>query len=79
MWIAACCVSGMLTGCGGAAKILPNLSIEKLKPVPGIVQSGRLVKGTIVSMSGDQVYVDTGERAPRRSSLWKREATKPGI
>ena len=69
MWIAACCVSGMLTGCGGAAKILPNLSIEELKPVPGIVQSGRLVKGTIVSMSGDQVYVDTGERAQRILSL----------
>jgi hypothetical protein len=58
-----------LNGCGGAAKILPNLSIEELKPVPGILESGLMVKGRIASMSGDQVYVDTGERAPRVLSL----------
>jgi hypothetical protein len=63
------CLLASAAGCGGAAKILPNLSIEELKPVPGIVQSGRLVSGSIVSMSGDQVFVDTGERAPRVLSL----------
>jgi hypothetical protein len=68
-WIAAGCLLMTLSGCGGAAKILPNLSIEELKPVPGIVQSGRLVKGTIATMSGDLVQVDTGERVPRTLSL----------
>lgn len=68
-WIAVGCVFMALAGCSGAAKILPNLSIEELKPVPGIVQSGRMVKGTIVSISGDHVQVDTGERMPRVLSL----------
>mgnify|MGYP001265981322 CR=1 FL=1 len=68
-WIAAGCLVAALAGCGGAAKILPNLSIEELKPVPGIVPSGRVVTGAIVGMSGDLVQVDTGERVSRTLSL----------
>ncbi len=57
------------TGCGSSAKLISGLSIEELKPVPGILSSARLLKGTIRSITGDRVEVDTGERAPRYLSL----------
>ena len=58
-----------LPGCGSSAKLMSGLSIEELKPVPGILSSARLLKGTIRSITGDRVEVDTGERAPRYLSL----------
>ncbi|HNG55275.1 MAG TPA: hypothetical protein PLR85_17955, partial [Nitrospira sp.] len=47
------------TGCGSSAKLISGLSIEELKPVPGILSSARLLKGTIRSITGDRVEVDT--------------------
>ena len=58
-----------LTGCGSSAKLMSGLSIEELKPVPGILSSARLLKGTIRGITGDRVEVETGERAPRYLSL----------
>ncbi|MCC2640377.1 MAG: exported protein of unknown function [Nitrospira sp.] len=58
-----------MAGCGGSAKLMSGLSIEELQPVPGILPSARLVKGTISSITGDRVQVETGERAPRYLSL----------
>ncbi|MCS6287948.1 MAG: hypothetical protein H8K10_03095 [Nitrospira sp.] len=60
-------VSG--AGCGSSAKLMSGLSIEELKPVPGILPGARLIRGTISSFSGDRVEVQTGERAPRYLSL----------
>lgn len=59
----------LLAGCGSSAKLISGLSIEELKPVPGILASAKLLKGTIRGITGDRVEVDTGERAPRYLSL----------
>ncbi len=59
----------LLAGCGSSAKLISGLSIEELKPVPGILGSAKLLKGTIRGITGDRVEVDTGERAPRYLSL----------
>lgn len=67
--IGAILVAGWMAGCGSSAKLMSGLSIEEFKPVPGILPSARLVKGTISSISGDRVQVETGERAPRYLSL----------
>ena len=67
--IGAIMIVGWATGCGSSAKLMSGLSIEELKPVPGILPSARLIKGTISSFSGDRVEVETGERAPRYLSL----------
>lgn len=56
-------------GCGSSAKLMSGLSIEELKPVPGILASAKLVKGTIRGIMGDRVEVETGERGPRYLSL----------
>ena len=53
----------MVTGCGSSAKLMHGLSIEELKPVPGILPSARLIKGTITNIAGDRVEVQTRERA----------------
>ena len=58
-----------VSGCGSSAKLMSGLSIEELKPVPGILSSARLIRGTISSFTGDRVEVQTGERAPRYLSL----------
>ena len=58
-----------LAGCGSSAKLMSGLSIEELKPVPGILSSAKLLKGTIHSITGDRVEVETGERTPRYLSL----------
>ncbi len=58
-----------VAGCGSSAKLMSGLSIEELKPVPGILSSARLLKGTIRGITGDRVEVETGERAPRYLSL----------
>lgn len=63
--VLACAVAG----CGSSAKLIHGLSIEELKPVPGILPSAKLVKGTIRSMTGDRVEVDTGERTSRYLSI----------
>lgn len=63
--IMACSVAG----CGSSAKLMYGLSIEELKPIPGILPSARLVKGTIGSITGDRVEVETGERNPRYLSI----------
>ena len=55
----------LLAGCGSSAKLISGLSIEELKPVPGILASAKLLKGTIRGITGDRVEVDTGVRAPR--------------
>lgn len=67
--IGAIMLVGWGTGCGSSAKLMSGLSIEELKPVPGILPSARLIRGTISSFSGDRVEVETGERAPRYLSL----------
>ena len=59
----------MVTGCGSSAKLMHGLSIEELKPVPGILPSARLIKGTITNIAGDRVEVQTRERAPRYLSI----------
>ena len=59
----------VLAGCGSSAKLISGLSIEELKPVPGILASAKLLKGTIRGITGDRVEVETGERAPRYLSL----------
>ena len=46
-----------------------RLSIEELKPVPGILSKCQTFKGTIRGITGDRVEVDTSERAPRYLSL----------
>jgi hypothetical protein len=58
-----------MAGCGSSAKLMSGLSIEELKPVPGILPSARLLKGTISGITGDRVKVETGERTPRYLSL----------
>lgn len=58
-----------VAGCGSSAKLMSGLSIEEFKPVPGILASAKLVKGTIRGITGDRVEVETGERAPRYLSL----------
>ena len=58
-----------IAGCGSSAKLMHGLSIEELKPVPGILPSARLVRGTISGIAGDRVEVNTGERTPRYLSL----------
>lgn len=58
-----------VAGCGSSAKLMSGLSIEELKPVPGILSSATLLKGTIRGIKGDRVEVDTGERTPRYLSL----------
>lgn len=58
-----------VAGCGSSAKLMSGLSIEEFKPVPGILASAKLVKGTIRGMTGDRVEVATGERTPRYLSL----------
>ena len=63
--VMACSVAG----CGSSAKLMHGLSIEELKPVPGILPSAKLVKGTISNIAGDRVEVQTGERSPRFLSL----------
>ncbi|MDR4480514.1 MAG: hypothetical protein R3B37_12335 [Nitrospira sp.] len=67
--IGAILMGWIVAGCGSSAMLIHGLSIEELKPVPGILPSARLVKGTISRISGDRVQVDTGERAPRYLSL----------
>lgn len=67
--IGAIMLVGWVAGCGSSAKLMSGLSIEELKPVPGILPSARLIRGTISSFSGDRVEVETGERAPRYLSL----------
>lgn len=62
-------MAGALAGCGSSAALIHGLSIEELKPVPGILPSARLVKGTIRSMSGDRVEVATAEQTPRHLSI----------
>ena len=56
-------------GCGSSAKLMSGLSIEELKPVPGVLPNARLIRGTVRGFSGDRVEVDTGERSPRYLSL----------
>ena len=68
MWIGVTALL-CLAGCGSSAKLMSGLSIEELKPVPGILSSARLLKGTILGITGDRVEVETGERAPRYLSL----------
>ncbi len=63
--IMACSVDG----CGSSAKLISGLSIEELKPLPGILPSAKLVKGTISGITGDRVEVKTGERTPRYLSV----------
>ncbi len=58
-----------VAGCGSSAKLMSGLSIEELKPVPGILASAKLLKGTIHGIMGDRVEVETGERTPRYLSL----------
>jgi len=58
-----------VAGCGSSAKLMSGLSIEELKPVPGVLSSAKLLKGTIRGIKGDRVEVDTGERTPRYLSL----------
>lgn len=58
-----------VTGCGSSAMLISSLSIEELKPTPGILPGAKLVKGTISGITGDRVAVDTGERTPRYLSL----------
>lgn len=58
-----------VAGCGSSVKLMSGLSIEELKPVPGILASARLIKGTISSITGDRMQVETGERTPRFLSL----------
>ena len=67
--IGAIMLVGWVAGCGSSAKLMSGLSIEELKPVPGILPSARLIRGTISSFSGDRVEVETGERAPCYLSL----------
>lgn len=67
--IGAIVMAGWVAGCGSSAKLMSGLSIEELKPVPGILPSARLVKGTISGITGDRVEVETGERTPRYLSL----------
>jgi hypothetical protein len=59
----------LVTGCGSSAKLMHGLSIEELKPVPGILPSAKLIKGTITNITGDRVEVQTRERAPRYLSI----------
>src|SRR5512132_62572 len=63
--VSACAI----TGCSSSAKLMYGLSIEELKPVPAILPSARLLKGTIKSITGDRVEVETGERTPRYLSI----------
>lgn len=58
-----------IAGCGSSAKLMHGLSIEELKPMPGILPSARLVRGVISSITGDRVEVKTGERTPRYLSI----------
>ncbi len=58
-----------IAGCGSSAKLMHGLSIEELKPVPGILPSARLIRGAISGIAGDRVEVNTGERTPRYLSL----------
>lgn len=58
-----------VAGCGSSAKLMSGLSIEELKPVPGILSSAKLLKGTVRGITGDRVEVDTGEQTPRYLSL----------
>ncbi len=58
-----------VAGCGSSTKLMHGLSIEELKPLPGILPSARLVKGTISSITGDRMEVETGERTPRYLSI----------
>ncbi len=46
--IMACSVDG----CGSSAKLISGLSIEELKPLPGILPSAKLVKGTSAASQG---------------------------
>ena len=59
----------LIAGCGSSAKLMHGLSIEELKPMPGILPSARLVRGVISSIAGDRVEVKTGERTPRYLSI----------
>ena len=59
----------MGAGCSSSAKLMHGLSIEELKPVPGILPSAKLIKGTISNIAGDRVEVQTGERSPRYLSI----------
>ncbi|MCS6319103.1 MAG: hypothetical protein H8K05_15275, partial [Nitrospira sp.] len=43
--IGAIMLVGWGTGCGSSAKLMSGLSIEELKPVPGILPSARLIRG----------------------------------
>lgn len=63
--VMACAVAG----CGSSATLMHGLSIEELKPKPGILPSARLVKGTINGIAGDRAEVETGERTPRYLSI----------
>jgi len=67
--LALICSASMVTGCGSSAKLMHGLSIEELKPVPGILPSAKLIKGTISHIAGDRVEVQTGERIPRYLSI----------
>lgn len=68
-WAGVLLVVCCMAGCGSSVKLMSGLSIEELKPVPGILPSARLIKGTISTITGDRMQVETGERAPRFLSL----------
>jgi hypothetical protein len=68
-WTVVLLVVCCMAGCGSSVKLMSGLSIEELKPVPGILPSARLVQGTISNITGDHMQVETGERAPRVLSL----------
>ena len=42
--IGAIMLVGWVAGCGSSAKLMSGLSIEELKPVPGILPSARLIR-----------------------------------
>lgn len=67
--LAGLMVVSVLSGCGSSVKLMSGLSIEELKPVPGVLPSARLIRGTISRITGDRVEVDTKERSPRELSL----------
>ncbi len=69
VWAGLLVLAVNVAGCGSSAKLMSGLSIEELKPVPGILSSARLLKGTIRGITGDRVEVETGERASRYLSL----------
>ncbi|MGQ0811666.1 MAG: hypothetical protein ACT4OO_10650 [Nitrospiraceae bacterium] len=58
-----------LSACGGAADLVPGASLEEVQPEPGVLQSQRLMTGTITALAGDQIDVHTGEGQSKSLSL----------